>query len=132
MCHTGVENVDCCRSIRSIRDPSSVHRFVQSIADAWGSNRKRSDRKWREYRVTFTLITKTRKWDSSWAPKRTERSVARSTVIFGKMGELRITRNDLSSRITRKEKDFASVWFSHKIYSIELVNDPNRMDHDFR
>lgn len=76
----------------------------------------------------------TRNCDSSWAPNRTERSVARSTVIFGNMGEFKITRKHLSSLITRQRRQFIRTFlsiFSIRNYLIERVIDPNHLVHDF-
>lgn len=80
-----------------------------------------------------TLMMNTRNWDSSCAPNRTERSVARSTLIFGNIGEFKITRKDLSSRITINREN---PWHSpliHRLglYSIAHVIDPNHRVHDF-
>lgn len=52
----------------------------------------------------FTLIINIRRCDSSWAPNRTDRSVARSTVILGNIGEFKITRNALSNLITTTKR----------------------------
>jgi hypothetical protein len=46
-------------------------------------------------------MIKTRRKPSSCAPNRIDRSFTRSTVIVEKIGELRITRKDLSNLMTR-------------------------------